>query len=170
MNEREQRIRHQAYLLWERDGRPDGRDLDYWHRAERSLDEASRDEVDDGPAGDDGEMSPPARDRGESFSPVDAAAAPAAPTASPMLDGAPVANADIPVEPDRALPGAHTPADVDPNVRMQGGEVEPVSEIASIRRTLEVPPSRRGAASPMADTAGAFSGNAGARRRPGTKG
>jgi len=31
--ERLQRIRQQAYHLWEEDGRPDGRDVDYWDRA-----------------------------------------------------------------------------------------------------------------------------------------
>jgi hypothetical protein len=30
---REQRIRERAYHLWEADGCPDGRDLDYWERA-----------------------------------------------------------------------------------------------------------------------------------------
>jgi hypothetical protein len=31
--EREQRIRERAYLLWEADGRPHGRDVEYWERA-----------------------------------------------------------------------------------------------------------------------------------------
>ena len=26
-------IREQAYFLWEQDGRPDGRDMEYWQRA-----------------------------------------------------------------------------------------------------------------------------------------
>jgi len=30
---RDQRIRERAYHLWEADGCPDGRDLDYWERA-----------------------------------------------------------------------------------------------------------------------------------------
>ena len=30
---REQRIRETAYRLWEEDGRPQGRDLEYWERA-----------------------------------------------------------------------------------------------------------------------------------------
>lgn len=30
---REHRIRERAYHLWEQDGRPAGRDLDYWERA-----------------------------------------------------------------------------------------------------------------------------------------
>ena len=30
---RQQRIRERAYHLWEADGRPEGRDLDYWERA-----------------------------------------------------------------------------------------------------------------------------------------
>jgi hypothetical protein len=31
--EREQRIRERAYLLWEADGKPHGRDVEYWERA-----------------------------------------------------------------------------------------------------------------------------------------
>lgn len=31
--EREQRIRERAYHLWQADGCPDGRDMDYWERA-----------------------------------------------------------------------------------------------------------------------------------------
>jgi hypothetical protein len=30
-------IRRRAYALWEADGRPHGRDDEYWHRAEREL-------------------------------------------------------------------------------------------------------------------------------------
>ena len=36
MADTEHLIRERAYLLWEQDGRPDGRDLEYWERA-RSL-------------------------------------------------------------------------------------------------------------------------------------
>jgi len=35
--EREQRIRERAYHLWETDGRPYGRDLEYWIRAEELI-------------------------------------------------------------------------------------------------------------------------------------
>src|SRR3954463_1030766 len=31
--EREERIRQRAYHLWEADGRPEGRDLEFWERA-----------------------------------------------------------------------------------------------------------------------------------------
>jgi hypothetical protein len=31
------RIRQRAFELWERDGRPEGRDMDYWFRAEAEL-------------------------------------------------------------------------------------------------------------------------------------
>ena len=34
---KEQAIREHAYYLWERDGRPHGRDLDYWARAVAEL-------------------------------------------------------------------------------------------------------------------------------------
>lgn len=30
-------IRYRAYLLWEKEGRPDGRDTDFWFRAEKEL-------------------------------------------------------------------------------------------------------------------------------------
>lgn len=33
----EQKIRELAYNIWEKDGRPYGRDLEYWLKAERSL-------------------------------------------------------------------------------------------------------------------------------------
>ena len=31
------KIRDRAYALWEREGSPQGKDLEYWHRAEREL-------------------------------------------------------------------------------------------------------------------------------------
>jgi hypothetical protein len=36
----EQSIRERAYQLWEHDGRPDGRSIDYWLEAARELEEA----------------------------------------------------------------------------------------------------------------------------------
>ncbi len=33
----EQRIRERAYLLWEEEGRPEGRELEYWERARRLI-------------------------------------------------------------------------------------------------------------------------------------
>ena len=33
----EQRIRERAYLLWEMEGRPDGREDEYWHRARERI-------------------------------------------------------------------------------------------------------------------------------------
>jgi hypothetical protein len=35
--ERENRIRERAYHLWEEDGRPEGREQDYWERAEAMI-------------------------------------------------------------------------------------------------------------------------------------
>jgi hypothetical protein len=35
----ETEIRARAYALWESDGSPDGRELEYWQRAERELSE-----------------------------------------------------------------------------------------------------------------------------------
>jgi hypothetical protein len=34
-------IAERAYRIWEREGRPDGRDLDHWLRAEREVIEAA---------------------------------------------------------------------------------------------------------------------------------
>ena len=37
-------VAERAYTLWLRDGKPDGRDLDHWHEAERLLrEERARD-------------------------------------------------------------------------------------------------------------------------------
>jgi hypothetical protein len=33
----EQRIRERAYQLWEQEGRPEGRDVEFWHRARQAL-------------------------------------------------------------------------------------------------------------------------------------
>ena len=30
-------IRHRAYLLWEAEGKPEGRDEEYWHRARELM-------------------------------------------------------------------------------------------------------------------------------------
>jgi Protein of unknown function (DUF2934) len=35
----EQSIRERAYKLWEQDGRPDGRSVDYWLQAARELED-----------------------------------------------------------------------------------------------------------------------------------
>ncbi len=39
---REQAIRERAYAMWEDEGRPDGRELDHWHRAEAEIDSAGQ--------------------------------------------------------------------------------------------------------------------------------
>ncbi|WAC27173.1 DUF2934 domain-containing protein [Ancylobacter sp. SL191] len=152
MNEREQRIREHAYRLWESDGQPAGREHDHWLRAERAHDGAGAEQEQAGMRDDN--------TGNGSLRSSDAAEAPPV----PMPPGA----LDYPDEPDHIAPPSPNPANAEPNVGITGGEVEPVSEIASIRRTLEVPPSRRGEGSPAGDPEGAMSGNAGARhRRPG---
>lgn len=30
-------IRHRAYILWEADGHPEGKEMDYWLRAENEI-------------------------------------------------------------------------------------------------------------------------------------
>lgn len=46
----EQQIRERAYNLWEAEGRPDGREQEYWYRAEAGLsgDGQQHDGVDSG--------------------------------------------------------------------------------------------------------------------------
>jgi hypothetical protein len=39
---REQRIREEAYLLWNADGRPEGKSDEYWHRAEKVIDDQDK--------------------------------------------------------------------------------------------------------------------------------
>lgn len=54
---REARIRERAYLLWEEEGRPHGRDVDYWERArelvgmEESMGSGLKQEARRGPTG-----------------------------------------------------------------------------------------------------------------------
>jgi hypothetical protein len=35
--EREQRVRERAYAMWESDGKPHGRDVEYWERAREMI-------------------------------------------------------------------------------------------------------------------------------------
>jgi DUF2934 family protein len=37
----EEQIKRRAYELWDEAGRPEGRELEFWHRAERDLQGAS---------------------------------------------------------------------------------------------------------------------------------
>lgn len=153
MHEREQQIREHAYRLWQSEGQPAGREHEHWLRAEREQGGVGAEQEQAGMQDDNTENS--------HFRSSDAAEA--APV--PMPPGA----VDYPDEPDRIVPPGTNPANAEPNVGITGGEVEPVSEIASIRRTLEVPPSRRGEGSPAGDSTGAMSGHAGSRHRS-TKG
>jgi hypothetical protein len=41
MSDKIEHIRTRAYELWEADGRPEGRETDYWHQAEWQLTEGS---------------------------------------------------------------------------------------------------------------------------------
>jgi hypothetical protein len=40
--ERENRIRERAYRLWEAEGRPDGRQEEYWHRSQELLEDEAK--------------------------------------------------------------------------------------------------------------------------------
>jgi len=37
MDEREEQIRQRAHELWELEGRPEGREMDFWLQAEREI-------------------------------------------------------------------------------------------------------------------------------------
>lgn len=38
--QKEQAIRERAYAIWEEEGRPDGKDLEHWRRAEDEINSA----------------------------------------------------------------------------------------------------------------------------------
>lgn len=142
MDEREHQIRERAHRLWEEEGRPDGRADHHWFQAKEIV------AIEEG--------------RPETFKPVDAA------EASPVEPIEALTNAgEFPTLTDQGemqIPRRPAPAaDVDPNTAMAPGENEPVSEIETIHRTLEVPKSRRGETSPAGDAVGAMSGDAGRR-------
>jgi hypothetical protein len=40
--QREQRIRERAYQLWQEDGAPEGRADEYWHRAQKLLEDEAQ--------------------------------------------------------------------------------------------------------------------------------
>ena len=40
MDDRERKIRDRAYAIWEREGRPQGRESEHWRQAEREVDDA----------------------------------------------------------------------------------------------------------------------------------
>lgn len=60
---REQRIRTWAYLLWEREGRPEGRDLEFWDRARRAIEEETAKRAPREFAGETGAAPLPEQDR-----------------------------------------------------------------------------------------------------------
>lgn len=49
----EQRIRERAHALWEKEGRPQGRDQDHWRQARREMEEGAPSEPQVAPAGRD---------------------------------------------------------------------------------------------------------------------
>ncbi|WP_425106351.1 DUF2934 domain-containing protein [Ancylobacter sp.] len=137
-------IRARAHRLWEADGRPDGQSDHYWFLARDML-------VAEGRAMGEGASG--------AFRPVDAAEAPPEPVGA--ADGRPAPSDDGGIESAERSPVPLQPAAAEPGTDHNA----PVSEIDTIRRTLEVPQSRRGAAAPADDRAGAMSGLAGSRKR-----
>ncbi|WP_428028999.1 DUF2934 domain-containing protein [Ancylobacter sp.] len=157
MSMSEEDIRARAHRLWEADGRPDGHSDHYWFRARQML-------VEEGAAQGAGDGS-------GTFRSVNAAEVPPEQATSvASLPGGAVASANGGIE-NAEDPTGHptTAADpaLDPHVRVDAlpGGNEPVSEIDTIRRTLEVPKGRRGRGSPANDQAGAMSGLTGSRQR-----
>ena len=41
-NTKEPRIRTEAWMLWNADGRPEGKEDEYWHRAEKVIDDQDK--------------------------------------------------------------------------------------------------------------------------------
>lgn len=148
MSMNEEAIRQRAHELWEAEGRPEGRSDDHWRRASDML-------IQEGNAS--GHAS-------GAFRPVDAAETP------PEAAGSPAAGPGFraPSE-DGGIEAAERPPQdplIDPQVRTDAGQDnEPVTEIETIHRTLEIPKSRRGRTSPTDDRIGAMSGAAGSRKR-----
>jgi hypothetical protein len=44
MKATEEDIRHRAYEIWEQNGRPEGRDEEFWHQAESEFNNGNIDE------------------------------------------------------------------------------------------------------------------------------
>lgn len=135
-------IRARAHRLWEADGRPDGQSDHYWFLARDML-------VAEGRAMGEGASG--------AFRPADAAEAPPEPVGA--ADGLPAPSDEGGIE-----SAERCPVPLDPNPAREGG-TGPVSEIDTIRRTLEVPKNRRGRSAPADDRAGAMSGLSGSRKR-----
>jgi hypothetical protein len=41
--DKRQQIRERAHQIWEQAGRPDGKEVDHWHQAEREIDDGDED-------------------------------------------------------------------------------------------------------------------------------
>lgn len=148
MSTGEEAIRQRAHALWEAEGRPEGQADAHWRRASDMLDREAEG----------------AGDGSGAFRPVDAAETPPEAAGSP----APGRGFRAPSE-DGGIEAAERPSQdprIDPQMRTgPGQDNEPVTEIETIHRTLEVPKGRRGRTSPPDDRTGAMSGAAGSRKR-----
>ncbi|MDQ0347481.1 DUF2934 domain-containing protein [Ancylobacter vacuolatus] len=148
MNIGEEAIRQRAHALWEAEGRPDGQAHDHWRRASEILEKET-----EGAGSGSG-----------AFRPSDAAEVPPEAAGSP----APGPGFRAPSE-DGGIEAAERPSQepgIDPEVRTDPAQDnEPVTEIETIHRTLEIPKNRRGRTSPPDDRIGAMSGAAGSRKR-----
>ncbi|HEY9211849.1 MAG TPA: DUF2934 domain-containing protein [Ancylobacter sp.] len=145
MDEREHLIRERAHRLWEEEGHPEGRAEEHWFQAKEIV---------------------AMEGRRDTFRPVDAAEAPPVEPIEALTNVGEFptltdqGEMEIPHRPGMA-PGLDP--SINPNVAMELSENEPVSEIDTIHRTLEVPAARRGRRSPLGDREGAMSGEAGRR-------
>ncbi|TCK31001.1 DUF2934 family protein [Ancylobacter aquaticus] len=148
MSTDEHAIRQRAHALWEAEGRPEGRSDDHWRRASEML-------INEGNASGHGSGT---------FRPVDTAEAPPEAGRAVAMPGFPAPSEDGGIEAAERPP---QDPPIDSTVRVDPGQQdnEPVTEIETIHRTLEIPKNRRGRTSPPHDRAGAMSGAAGSRKR-----
>jgi hypothetical protein len=134
MDDREQRIREKAFQLWLEEGQPEGQQDRHWELASELV------------AIEDSQMDatiPVAEAKaGEPVEPIEA------------LEN----TGEYPTTTDQGeMEIPHHPGDRTSEIDA-AGDNEPVSEIETIRRTLEVPKQRRGAGSPQGDPQGAMAG------------
>ena len=52
-SQQEQTIRERAYAIWEEEGRPDGKELDHWLRAEAEIISATEQQASPSPTAQD---------------------------------------------------------------------------------------------------------------------
>lgn len=134
MDDREDRIRDRAFRLWLDEGKPHGQQERHWELASElvAIEDSQRDAT----------IPVEQVQAGEPVEPIEA------------LEN----TGEYPTTTDQGeMEIPHRSEDRTAAIDA-AGDSEPVSEIETIRRTLEVPMERRGARSPQGDPKGALSG------------